>query len=41
MKKEKQFLKLLDDTLFEGDLTKPLDTKLKKDVLTTVIKKNG
>ena len=24
----KQFLKLLDDTLFEGDLTKPLDTKL-------------
>jgi hypothetical protein len=37
----KQFLKLLDDTLFEGDLTKPLDKKFKKDVLSTVIKRMG
>ena len=37
----KQFLKLLDDTLFEGDLTKPLDAKLKKDILTTVVKRMG
>ena len=37
----KQFLKRLDDTLFEGDLTKPLDTIIKKDVLTTVLKDNG
>ena len=37
----KQFLKLLDETLFEGDLTKPLNENLKKDVLTTVIKRMG
>ena len=37
----KKFLKLLDDTLFEGDLTKPLDENFKKDVLTTVIKRMG
>ena len=37
----KKFLKLLDDTLFEGDLTKPLDATLKKNVLTTVIKRMG
>ncbi len=37
----KQFLKLLDDTLFEGDLTKPLDAKLKKNILTTVFKRMG
>ena len=37
----KQFLKLLDDTLFEGDLTKPLDATFKKDILTTVTKRMG
>jgi hypothetical protein len=37
----KQFLKLLDETLFEGDLTKPLSENLKRDVLTTVIKRMG
>ena len=37
----KQFLKLLDDTLFEGDLTKPLDATLKKDILKTVTKRMG
>ena len=37
----KQFLKLLDDTLFEGDLTKPLDATLKKDILTTITKRMG
>jgi len=37
----KQFLKGLDDLLFEGDLTKPLDKNLQKQVLQTVIKRMG
>ena len=41
VEERKSFLKLLDDTLFEGDLTKPLDSNLKKQVLTTVNKRIG
>ena len=41
VEERKQFLKLLDDTLFEGDLTKPLDNNLKKQVIQTVIKRLG
>ena len=37
----KQFLKGLDDLLFEGDLTKPLDKNLQKQVLQTVVKRMG
>ena len=37
----KQFLKGLDDLLFEGDLTKPLDKNLQKQVLNTIIKRMG
>src|SRR6056300_1278158 len=39
VEERKQFLKLLDDTLFEGDLTKPLDSNLKKQVINTAIKR--
>src|SRR6056300_1440883 len=41
VEERKQFLKLLDDTLFEGDLTKPLDNNLKKQVINTAIKRIG
>ena len=41
VEERKQFLKLLDDTLFEGDLTKPLDNNLKKQVIQTVTKRLG
>ena len=41
VEERKKFLKVLDDTLFEGDLTKPLDANLTKQVLTTVNKKMG
>ena len=41
VEERKQFLKLLDDTLFEGDLTKPLDSNLKKQVINTAIKRIG
>jgi hypothetical protein len=41
VEERKNFLKLLDDTLFDGDLTKPLNENLKKDVLQTVIKRMG
>ena len=41
VEERKQFLKLLDDTLFEGDLTKPLDKNLKKQVIQTVTKRLG
>ncbi len=41
VEERKKFLKVLDDTLFEGDLTKPLDANLKKQVLTTVNKRIG
>ena len=37
----KNFLKLLDDSLFEGDLTKPLDKQFKKDILSSTIKRMG
>jgi hypothetical protein len=37
----KNFLKLLDDTLFEGDLTKPLDSKLTTQVVKTINKRLG
>src|SRR6056300_715006 len=41
VEERKQFLKLLDDTLFEGDLTKPLDSNLKKQVINTAVKRIG
>ena len=41
VEERKQFLKGLDDLLFEGDLTKPLDKNLQKQVLKTVTKRMG
>ena len=37
----KDFLKLLDDTLFEGDLTKPLSTKLTTNIAKTINNRLG
>jgi len=37
----KDFLKLLDDTLFEGDLKAPLDSNLSTQITKTVIKRLG
>ena len=37
----KQFLELLDKTLFEGDLTKALDPTLKKQILKTTVNRLG
>ena len=41
VEERKQFLKGLDDLLFEGDLTKPLDKNLQKQVLKTITKRMG
>jgi len=41
VEERKNFLKLLDDTLFDGDLTKPLNENLKKNIIQTVIKRMG
>ena len=41
VEERKNFLKKLDDVLFEGDLTKPLDKNLSKDIANTAIKRLG
>jgi hypothetical protein len=41
VEERKQFLKGLDDLLFEGDLTKPLDNNLKRQVIKTVTDRMG
>jgi hypothetical protein len=41
VEERKDFLKKLDDVLFEGDLTKPLDKELSKDIANTAIKRLG
>jgi len=41
VEERKNFLKLLDDTLFEGDLKAPLDSNLSTQVTKTIIKRLG
>jgi hypothetical protein len=41
VEERKKFLKLLDETLFEGDLTAPIDSSLSNLVEKTVVKKLG
>ena len=41
VEERKKFLTLLDDTLFKGDLNKPLDTELTKKVMKTVTNRMG
>jgi hypothetical protein len=41
LNERKDFLKLLDDTLFEGDLTAPLDSNLSTQITKTVVKRLG
>ena len=41
VEERKNFLKLLDDALFEGDLTKPIDPNIAKSVTATVNKRLG
>ena len=41
VEERKQFLKLLDDTLFEGDLKAPIDSNLKKQLRNIVNKRLG
>jgi hypothetical protein len=41
VEERKNFLKLLDDTLFEGDLRAPLDSNLSNQIEKTIVKRMG